>query len=126
MIPIYLKLTVRKHTFKQHEGFNLGRYSHFLGWTSLVWLTYSTLILLLPTERDPVDGFTWSNFNYTPVIFLLILVGTLGFWNLPAPYGAKHFFKGPKICGLPEEKILKESEGNTGETYRLKGGYSDE
>lgn len=68
-----------------------------MGWISLAWLSFSTVILLLPTEIDPVHGFTSENFNYTPIIFALILFVTLGFWHLPAPIGAKHYYKGPNL-----------------------------
>ena len=65
---------------------------------------------MFPTERDPVDGITSHNFNYTPVITTLVIFFILIFWNLKAPYGAKHHFKGPKL--IKEEKPFRESESD--------------
>ena len=75
-----------------------------MGRIAFYWLAFSTLILLFPTEIDPVNGITWDNFNYTPVILVLLVSVALGFWHLPAPFGAKHFFRGPKRT-LEEEEI---------------------
>ena len=50
----------------------------------------------MPTEKDIINGITASNFNYTPVILAIFFIIALVYWNLPAPYGAKHFYHGPK------------------------------
>ena len=56
----------------------------------------TSLFMLLPTELDPnTGGITWDNFNYTPVVMTMLVVMMCGHWNLPRPYGAKHFYKGP-------------------------------
>lgn len=41
-------------------------------------------------------GITWDNFNYTPVILVIFLATALSFWHMP--FGAKHFYQGPKRC----------------------------
>jgi hypothetical protein len=50
----------------------------------------------------------------------------LVFWNLKAPYGAKHFFKGPKMSEA--ERPIKEQSGGSsrGDTVKLLDdrGYS--
>jgi amino acid transporter len=96
-IPIYLRLTHSRDKFKQNAGFNLGRWSKPLGWIAIVWLSFTTIMCIFPTEIDPEEGITLHNFNYAPVITGLIIGFALVFWNLPEPYGAKYFFKGPKI-----------------------------
>lgn len=88
LVPIYLRITAAKTKFKQHTGFNLGRYSLLLGRLSFLWLAVSTIIILLPTQVDPVRGITWENFNYTPVILTAFLATALSFWHM----GAKHHY----------------------------------
>jgi hypothetical protein len=75
---------------------------------------------MFPTERDPVRGITLENFNYTPVITTLFISFILIFWNLKAPYGAKHYFKGPKISN-EETPINKRGS----EVSKLIDGYSE-
>jgi hypothetical protein len=44
----------------------------------------------------------------------LIFIVICGYWHLPKPYGAKHFFKGPlrgrELCLEPEEKEIIKRE----------------
>lgn len=63
-----------------------------------------SIILLLPTEIDPINGLTLSNFNFTPVVLAIVLFIAFVYWNLPSPIGAKHFFEGPKVPGTDFEE----------------------
>jgi amino acid transporter len=105
-VPIYLRLTASKDRMEQNPGFSLGSWSILLGWLAFGWLAFASLILLLPTERDPVLGITRENFNYTPVMMALMLAFVIGYWHLPKEYGgAKHVFFGPKRKN--EETFIK-------------------
>ena len=37
-----------------------------------------------------------EDFNYTGVVLAGVGLIAMIYWYFPAPYGAKHFFKGPK------------------------------
>lgn len=39
---------------------------------------------------------TFEDFNWTGVVLAIVLLIAMIYWYLPAPWGAKHFFKGPK------------------------------
>lgn len=77
--------------------FNLGRLLLAVGWLAVVWLGLTSAVLLLPSRQDPVRGLTWENFNYAPVVAALTLAFATVNWNLPRPYGVKHYFKGPRV-----------------------------
>ncbi|CDW85173.1 bidirectional amino acid transporter 1 [Stylonychia lemnae] len=64
--------------------------------------------------RDPTmtqQGITLDNFNYSPVIVGFMILFALVNWNLPNPYGAKHFFRGPKIIH-DKERLNYSQESN--------------
>jgi amino acid transporter len=54
-IPIILRLTVARKTFKQSE-FNLGILSVPMGWISVVWLLTTSILFLLPIHFDADGG----------------------------------------------------------------------
>ncbi len=94
-IPILLRLTVSKATFKK-SSFDLKGLSIPLGWISVVWLFVTSLIFLMPTRLDENQNITIDNFNWTIAVLGLIIIMAFIYWYLPAPYGARHFFTGPK------------------------------
>ncbi len=69
-----------------------------IGWISLIWLMITSTVLILPSKRDPIEGINAENFNYTSIVIALTLVFIIVNWNLPKPYGVKHYFKGPKLA----------------------------
>ena len=46
-IPILLRLTVSKDSFKK-STFNLGAWSSPIGWVSVVWLFFTSIFFVLP------------------------------------------------------------------------------
>jgi len=50
---------------------------------------------MLP-QAQPI---TISTFNYTPIVFLVVLGGAAIWWAV----SARKWFKGPKVQGTPEE-----------------------
>ena len=85
-----------RHRFYATDEFSLGRYSLLIGWTAFVWLFLASITLLMPMRTNRIDGI-WSvdNFNYTILVVAFTLAVALVYWNLPRPYGAKYFFRGP-------------------------------
>ena len=108
-LPIYLRVTSSKDSFKR-DAWNLGSYSILVGSVSVAWLVFASMILFMPHHYDPVDGITLKNFNYSSVVFLIALVIASVYWNLPRPYGAKHFFKGPRRDEDREQMIPEDRE----------------
>jgi hypothetical protein len=69
------------------------------------------IIFILPTSPAAVPwdkGFSWSAFNYAPVVTVALLLGVWIAWEA----GAKHTFKGPvrtvdePDIGTPEDSAL--------------------
>jgi amino acid transporter len=107
-IPIFCRLTVSRHTFKK-STFNLGWASIPIGWISVVFLCITSVFFVLPFKLEDDHTITAENFNYTIAVLTLIIVMALIYWYLPAPYGARHFFTGPKrIHDQENDKMLDE------------------
>lgn len=45
--------------------------------------------------------------NYTPVLVAAVLIIAFIYWWLPKPFGARHFYVGPKKKEVP---VVKEEE----------------
>lgn len=102
MIPILLRITVARKTFK-HSSFHLGVFSIPCGFISVAYLLFTSVIFLFPTAFSSDGTLTAEVFNYTPVVVAVVLIIAFIYWWLPKPYGARYFFVGPK---------RKEEEGN--------------
>eukprot|EP00347_Sterkiella_histriomuscorum_P012884 403366849 len=102
-IPIFLRLTASRKTFVK-SSFHLGPFSEVIGLIAVIWLFVTSIFFLLPTAFDDQGYENASNFNYTSVVVAGVAIVALIYWFLPAPYGARHFFVGPK-----RDSILKPS-----------------
>jgi hypothetical protein len=67
-----------------------------------IWVIFIAILFMLP-QAQPISI---STFNYTPVVFLVVLGGAALWWVL----SAKNWFKGPKVQGSPEELAAIERE----------------
>jgi len=91
--PVFLRLLARD---KFQEGpWTLGRWSRPIGIVATIWVAIVFVLFMLP-QVYPV---TIQTFNYTPVVFLVVLGGA-AIWYFAS---AKRWFKGPKVQGTPEE-----------------------
>ena len=94
-IPILLRVTVSRHTFKQGP-WNLGAWSVVNGTIAGIFLVFTSFCFFLPTSFDANMEQTWDNFNYTIVVFTGALLVAATYWFLPKGLGgARHFFTGP-------------------------------
>lgn len=84
-----------KDSFKQ-STFTLGDYSTPIGWIAVVWLFITSSFFVLPLKFDENLHQRAEDFNYTGIVLTLMGVIAMIYWYLPAPFGARHFFKGPK------------------------------
>ena len=83
------------------EGpWSLGRWSKPIGIVATIWVVFIFFLFMLP-QALPINITT---FNYTPVVFLVVLGGA-ALWYFVS---AKNWFKGPRVQGTPEE--LREIE----------------
>jgi amino acid transporter len=89
----------------------LGAWSAPIGWIAVIWVAFISVLFMLPTAT-PI---TASNFNYTPVVVLGVLLIVTVWWLASARY----WFKGPIIQGSEAE--LEAIEKSVGETVSVEG-----
>jgi amino acid transporter len=98
--PVFLRLRAGKRFI---EGpWTLGRWSRPIGIIATLWVAVIFVLFMLP-QFLPI---TVSSFNYTPVVFLVVLGGAALWWFV----SAKNWFKGPKVQGTPAELAAIEHE----------------
>jgi len=98
--PVFLRLRAGS---KFVEGpWTLGRWSKPIGIIGTIWVIFICLLFLLPQ----VLPITLSSFNYTPVVFIIVLGGA-GIWYFVS---AKNWFHGPRVQGTAEELAAIEAE----------------
>jgi len=100
IIPVYLRL--RAGESFQRGPWHLGRWSKPVGWIAVGWVVFISVLFCLPQ----VSPITWSTFNYAPIAVAVVLAISGGWWLL----SARHWFKGPKVQGNPDELAAIERE----------------
>jgi len=101
--PTYLRL--RKGDSFQRGPWHLGRWSYVVGWTAVTWVVIIFFLFMLPQ----VGPITLKTFNYASIA-VLVVIGFAGIYWLVS---ARHWFKGPKVQGTPEELAAIERELST-------------
>ncbi|MGZ4761332.1 MAG: amino acid permease [Ilumatobacteraceae bacterium] len=119
-IPIYLRLT---NPDFQTGPWNLKGYHKLVGWASLIWIAFITILFFAPlfwpfwpiwghdNNIFNADGtasgfFKQNNFNFTGPLIVLAAIFILGYWAL----SGKKWFTGPKVQGTKEELLEIERE----------------
>ncbi|CAB4879515.1 unannotated protein [freshwater metagenome] len=118
-IPIYLRLT---NPDFQVGPWNLKGKHKIVGWTSLVWIGFITILFFAPLfypfwpiwgekNAQNADGsvtglFRQNNFNFTAVLIIGSFVVIALYWAL----SGRKWFTGPKVQGSPEELRAIERE----------------
>ena len=98
--PVFLRVRAGK---KFEEGpWTLGRWSRPIGITATIWVIFISILFMLP-QAQPINI---NTFNYTPVVFLIVLGGAALWWVV----SAKNWFHGPKVQGTEEELAAIERE----------------
>ena len=98
--PVFLRLLAGN---KFESGpWTLGRWSRPIGIVATIWVAFIFVLFMLP-QSFPV---TIQTFNYTPVVFLVVLGGAALWYAV----SAKNWFKGPKVQGTPEELLAIEQD----------------
>jgi amino acid transporter len=118
-IPIYLRLT---NPDFEPGPWNLKGHHKLVGWTSLVWIGFVTILFFAPLfwpfwpiwgDKNVIadDGagnvfFKQNNFNFTGPLILLAFFGMWLYWRL----SARKWFTGPRVQGSKEELLAIERE----------------
>lgn len=85
-LPTFFRVTLgRKHFVP--GPFNLGRYGVIIGWATVLWVVFISILFSLPVSY-PV---TIETLNYTPIAVGCFLFIVLAYWI----FSGKHWFKGP-------------------------------
>ncbi|KJZ75328.1 hypothetical protein HIM_05254 [Hirsutella minnesotensis 3608] len=92
----YLFVLVTRHTLGRRRfepsSWNLGRLSRPLGYLSVLWIVFLSIVLLLP-QVFPVSIET---LNYSPVCLVIVTAVSMIGWILPFGWGGRHWFRGPR------------------------------
>jgi amino acid permease (GABA permease) len=91
--PTYLRLRLGDRF--ERGPWHLGRWSRVVGIIAVAWVVIITILFVLPAA-SPI---TWTTFNYT-IVALAVVIGYAGIYWLVS---ARHWFKGPRVQGTPEE-----------------------
>jgi amino acid transporter len=103
VIPIYLRL--RNPDFVQGP-WNLKGYSKIIGWISVVWVGFISLLFFAPLFPQWEWWSEVNTANYAAPLILLAAVVVGGWWAA----SAHKWFTGPKVMGTKEELLAIERE----------------
>jgi amino acid transporter len=91
-LPVFLRW--RMGDSFEPGPWTLGKKYKWINLIAIVWVVLCVIIFCLPTTPEAVPfkhGFSWSSFNYAPLVTLGMLIAVWIAWEA----GAKHTFKGP-------------------------------
>ena len=91
--PVFLR--VRAGNRFVPGPWTLGRWGRPVGIVATIWVAIIFVLFMLP-QYQPINI---STFNYTPVVFIVVLGGA-ALWYFVS---ARNWFKGPKVQGSPAE-----------------------
>ncbi len=92
ILPVFLRW--RLGDSFQPGVWNLGKHYRWINLIAIVWVVLCVIIFCLPGSPGAVPwhkGFSWSDFNYAPVVTIALVLGVWIGWEA----GAKRSFKGP-------------------------------
>jgi len=98
--PVFLRL--RAGDKFQAGPWTLGRWSKPVGIIATLWVVFIFILFMLP-QFQPIDI---NTFNYTPVVFAVVLGGAAIWYAV----SARKWFKGPKVQGTLEELAAIEAD----------------
>lgn len=85
VVPVFLR---RRNPEFTPGAWNLGRWSAPIGWISVAWVVFITVLFMLP-PASPVD---LNTFNYAPIAVIIVLILATVMWFA---VGRKSFMKAP-------------------------------
>jgi len=118
-IPIYLRIT---NPDFQTGPWNLKGRHKLVGWTSIIWIAFITILFFGPVFRPfwppfgktvstnpdgtPLTTFHQNNFNFTGPL----IIGAAILFGLYWQFSGRKWFTGPKVQGTKEELLAIERE----------------
>ncbi len=117
-IPIYLRLT---NPDFQTGPWNLKGKHKLVGWTSLIWIGFITILFFAPLfwpfwkfwgtdnailNADGTESFKQNNVNFTAPLIIGSFIVIALYWA----FSGRKWFTGPKVQGTPEELRAIERE----------------
>jgi len=91
-IPVFLRWRMGDRF--QPGSWTLGAKYKWVNLIAIVWVGICCIIFILPFTPTAVpwnSGFSWSAFNYAPLVMLVVFLAVELYWQVYA----KHHFKGP-------------------------------
>ncbi len=107
ILPVILRL--RAGASFEKGAWSLGRHYKWINVIAILWVTFITVIFMLPTSPAGMpwqSSWTWNAINYAPVTIVGAFVLFGGWWVL----SAKNWFKGPVRMGTDEELAALEAQ----------------
>jgi hypothetical protein len=92
ILPVFLRW--RMGDAFQPGVWALGKHYRWINLIAIIWVVLCVIIFCLPGSPGAVpwdSGFSWSDFNYAPVVTIALALGVWIGWEA----GAKRSFKGP-------------------------------
>jgi len=92
ILPVFLRW--RMGSRFEPGVWNLGKHYKWINAIAIVWVIICVIIFCLPTSPEAVPwnpAFSWSDFNYAPLVTIALALGVWIGWEA----GAKRSFKGP-------------------------------
>ena len=101
-VPIFARMVIPSAKFRPGP-FYLGKASRAVCLVAFLWIIYTCIIFLLPTQYPVL----LETFNYAPLALGIVLAFIMGWWI----FDARFWFKGPvrEIGELPDE-VLRSRE----------------
>jgi hypothetical protein len=109
ILPVFLRWRMGS---KFEPGvWNLGKHYRWINAIAMVWVAICVVIFCLPTSPEAIpwnSAFSWSDFNYAPVVTIGVALGVWIAWEA----GAKRTFNGPvrtlddPDVGTPDDSAL--------------------
>jgi hypothetical protein len=91
-LPVFLRW--RKGDSFKTGAWSLGRKYKWINLIAIVWVAICVILFILPFTPAAVPfshQFSWSAFNYAPLVMLVVFLAVEIWWQTYA----KHHFKGP-------------------------------
>ncbi len=98
--PVFLRVLAGDRF--QPGPWTLGRWSRPIGIVATLWVIVIAVLFMLP-QALPINV---NTFNYTPVVFAVVLGGATLWWAV----SARQWFRGPRVQGSAEELAAIEQE----------------
>ncbi|KAE8454010.1 hypothetical protein EG329_007786 [Mollisiaceae sp. DMI_Dod_QoI] len=95
MAVVAMKLYYSDQLDIRKGPFTLGKWSKWVNYVALAWVSYITVVLLFPTTRPVTD----VNMNYAVVVGAAIAIFALVWWYA----GARKVYIGPRVDHVEEE-----------------------